>query len=421
MIRLAEPVTHSASNKNMKTTGPNVKMDAQTSRKVWRIDKRFRLAVIVGSMVACSFPLTCPQAAYGGQAPGQKFASIVNPLVESKKLAGAVMLVASPDTVLVREVYGYGDIAGKRLMRTDDLFWIASQSKPMTAAALMILVDEGKVNVDDPVEKYLPEFAGEMVNDLGKLRQPHFLVTIRNLLTHTSGLAFAAPEESPTLDSLPLSVRAADYARLRLQFEPGSKFSYSNAGINTVGRIIEIVSGLPYEKFLEQRLLIPLGMTNTTFWPNEEQLARMAKSYKPNPDKSGLVEVPVGQLSYPLSNPKRYPVPAGGLFSTADDISVFYRMLLNGGVFEGKRILSEQAVKQMTSKQTGKLQTGYGFGLFIDGSQVGHSGAYHTDTAMNQERKLVMVFLCQHADWSVDCNSIVPAFQKTAINQFGNK
>ena len=138
-----------------------------------------------------------------------------------------------------------------------------------------------------------------------------------------------------------------------MQFEPDSKYQYSNAGINTAGRIIEVVSGMPYEEFLDKRLFGPLGMKDTTFWPNEEQLQRLAKSYKPNADKTGLEEITIGQLKYPLSDRKRQPMPAGGLFSTAADVGRFCQMVLNGGVFDGKRYLSEAAVKQMTSKQTG--------------------------------------------------------------------
>ena len=382
------------------------------------IGKRFRLTVKLGLSFLCSIPIQAPPA-FAESVEDQRITSILQPLVESRKLAGAVTLVASPDKVLELQAIGYGDIAMKRSMRPDDMFWIASQSKPITAAALMILVDEGKVNVDDPVDMYLPEFKDQRVSDQGELRKPKHQVTIKNLLTHTSGLPFAAPGERPTLDLLPLSVRAAEYARLPLQFEPGSKFSYSNAGINTVGRVIEIVSGLPYAKFLDQRLLKPLGMSNTTFWPTEQQLTRLAKSYKPNKEKTELIEIPVEQLNYPLNNRTRQPVPAGGLFSTAADLSVFYQMLLNGGVSKGKRILSEQAVQQMTSKQTGSLPTGYGFGCFTDGNQVGHSGAYHTDTSMNREHLLIMVFLVQHADWAEECNSLLPAFQKAAITAFG--
>src|ERR1700730_12075761 len=120
-----------------------------------------------------------------------------------------------------------------------------------------------------------------------------------------------------------------------LLFEPDTKYQYSNAGINTAGRIIEIVSGMPYEEFLDKRLFEPLGMKDTTFWPDEEQLTRLAKSYKPNSDKSGLEETTVAQLKYPLNDRKRQPMPAGGLFSTAADVGRFCQMILNGGTYKG--------------------------------------------------------------------------------------
>ena len=143
----------------------------------------------------------------------------------------------------------------------------------MTATALMMLVDEGKVNVDDPVEKYLPEFKGQWVKaeqdaDHVLLKRPAHPITVKNVLSHTSGLPFSSPLEEPTLDLLPLAARVRSYAMLPLEFEPDSKYAYSNAGINTAGRIIEVVSGMPYEQFMEQRLFQPLGMKDTTFWPS---------------------------------------------------------------------------------------------------------------------------------------------------------
>ena len=143
----------------------------------------------------------------------------------------------------------------------------------MTATALMMLVDEGKVNVDDPVEKYLPEFKGQWVKaeqdtDHMLLKRPVHPITVKNVLSHTSGLPFSSPLEQPTLDLLPLAARVRSYAMLPLEFEPDSKYQYSNAGINTAGRIIEVVSGMPYEQFMEQRLFQPLGMKDTTFWPS---------------------------------------------------------------------------------------------------------------------------------------------------------
>ena len=208
-------------------------------------------------------------------------------------------------------------------MRTDCVFWIASQSKPITAAAVMILVDEGKLKLDDPVEKYVPEFKGQMViaeKDEGHvlLKKPKHPITVRNVLSHSSGLPFASPIEKPTLDLFPLECRVRSYAMLPLGFEPDSKNQYANAGINTAGRIVEVVTGMPFEKFLDERLFKPLGMRDTTFWPSGQDPQRLAKAYKPG--KGGLEECPIAQLKYPLDDPQRQPMPAGGLFSTAADL-----------------------------------------------------------------------------------------------------
>ena len=209
----------------------------------------------------------------------------LQPFVESHTLAGAVTLVASKDKVLSLEAVGFADIAGKKPMQTNDLFWIASMSKAMTASALMMLVDEGKVNVDDPVEKYLPDFHGQMVvveqdQDHELLKKPVHPITVRNVLTHTSGLPFMSRAEHK-IDQLTLHEAAISYALSPLKFQPDSKYEYSNAGINTAGRIVEVVSGMPYEEFMDKRFFQPLGMKDTTFWPNEEQLGRLAKSYQP--------------------------------------------------------------------------------------------------------------------------------------------
>src|SRR5258708_9651640 len=126
---------------------------------------------------------------------------------------------------------------------------------------------------------------------------------------------------------LPLRVAVGSYAMTPLQSEPGTKSQYSNAGINTAGRIIEVVSSMPYEDFLQKRLFDPLGMKDTTFWPNEEQLTRLTKAYKPSADRSNLEETTITQLKYPLGDRKRQPMPAGGLFSTANELSNFYRMV----------------------------------------------------------------------------------------------
>ena len=378
--------------------------------------------VVIFTMLLAAIEGTC-QCAWAQSSAAkspQGIAQRLQPFVDSHTLAGAVTLVASKDKVLSLEAVGYADIAAKKPMRTDCLFWIASQSKPITATALMMLVDEGKVNVDDPVEKYLPEFKGQMVvverdKEHVLLKKPKHPITVKNVLSHTSGLPFKSAVEEPTLDLFPLATRVRSYAMMPLEFEPDSKYQYANAGINTAGRIIEVVSNMPYEKFLDERLLKPLGMKDTTFWPNPEQLKRLAKAYKPKAHASGLEETPIGQLKYPLDDRQRQPMPAGGLFSTATDLSLFYRMILHGGTLDGRRYLSEKAVKQMTSKQTGNLPTPYGFGFSTGGGHIGHGGAYGTDSSIDQQHQLITIFLVQHAGWNAEGKKILPLFRQAAV------
>ncbi|MBV9864972.1 MAG: beta-lactamase family protein [Abitibacteriaceae bacterium] len=359
------------------------------------------------------------QAADNNVAQGP--AAVLQPLVDRHELAGAVALAATKDRVLSLEAVGFEDVAGHKPMRTDALFWIASQSKPMTATALMMLVDEGKVNVDDPVEKYLPEFKGQMLQTEQDenhilLKKPAHPILVHNVLSHTSGLPFSSPLEQPTLDVLPLSYRVRSYAMMPLKFEPDTKYEYSNAGINTAARIIEVVSGMSYEEFMQKRLFDPLGMKDTTFWPNQEQLGRLAKAYQPNAAKNDLQETTISQLHYPLDDhTQRYPMPAGGLFSTATDVGRFCQMILNGGMLDGKRYLSEPAVKQMTTRQTRPGLEGYGFGWSVGDNWFGHGGAYSTNMTIDTQHGLITVFLVQHAGFPGEGGKSYDAFKQAAI------
>ena len=350
---------------------------------------------------------------------GGPLAAALQPFVESHTLAGTVVMVATKDKVLDVEAVGYADIAAGKPMRTNSMFWIASQSKPITATAVMMLVDEGKVKLDDPVEKYLPEFHGQMViaeknNDHVLLKKPKHPITVRNVLSHTSGLPFASPIEQPTLDLFPLACRVRSYAMLPLDFQPESRNQYSNAGINTAGRIVEVVSGMPLEKFLEVRLFQPLGMANATFWPSGRQLQRLAKSYQPG--KSGLEECPIGQLKYPLDDAQRQPMPAGGLFATAANLARFYQMLANNGTLGGKRILSEAAIREMETPQPGN--PGYGLGIGTDGNHIGHGGAYSTNSSLEKKTGLITIFLVQHAGWPKGGERILGVFEQAAHDAF---
>jgi CubicO group peptidase (beta-lactamase class C family) len=392
------------------------------------------LTILAGISAAC-FAQGVVVAPRQGQ--GKSLAGVIKPYFDNHEIAGAVVLIADRDRVIDREVTGYANLAGQRPMKEDDLFWIASMSKAMTASAVMMLVDEGKLSLDDPIEKYLPEFKNQMVSlapgpesaaslpsasgspagvsALPKLEPLKHPITIRELLSHTAGLPFSSKRETPALDLLPLRAAVESYAAEPLQSQPGEKYSYSNEGINTAGRIVEVVSGMPFEEFMQKRLFIPLGMNDATFWPTNEQLKRLAKSY----ESGALREVPIDQLTYPLSDrTRRYPIPAGGLFSTADDVLRFCQMMLNDGIFEGKRYLSQQSIRMITNKETGDgVGKPYGLGWNVGYGFYEHSGAYKTDMKVDVKRGLIVVLMVQHAnDWNLDERQrLMEALEQTAV------
>ncbi len=370
-----------------------------------------RVAVLFGLIVSPGYGF-CQETA--------RLIPAVKPFVEKGALAGAVMLVADRDKTLAVESVGYTDVAEKKPVDVDGVFWIASMSKPVTGTALMVLVDEGKVQLDDPVEKYLPEFRGIWLLTQGDkdhvvLRHPAKAITVRDLLRHTSGMPFQSAMETPTLDGLPLSIAVRSYAMTPLIFEPNTKYQYSNAGINTAARIIEVVEKQSFEDFLQTRFFDPLGMKDTTFWPNGSQLARVVKAYSPTEDKAGLKEINISQLQYPLNDRKRYPMPAGGLFSTAADMGIFCQMILNKGEFRGKRYLSEKAVNEMATRQTGEwIKDSYGLGWAVGDGWLGHGGALATNMTVDFKKGVATVWLIQHAGFPHDGDKAHGAFMEAA-------
>ncbi|WP_166647274.1 serine hydrolase domain-containing protein [Prosthecobacter fusiformis] len=379
---------------------------------------RFRFLLAV-------FALAAGTTFLSAEKPVMSVTAALQPYVEKQELAGAVTLAANLEKVLDVSTVGYADVEAKTPMEQDDLFWIASMTKPMTATAVMMLVDEGKIKLDDAVEKYLPEFKGQKLAILEDGKQvgtkaPARVITVRDVLSHTSGLPFKAPEEEPTLDALPLEKAVKTYAAQALLFEPGRDFLYSNAGINTAARILEVVSGMAYEDFMNKRLFEPLGMMDTTFWPNESQVARLAKAYQPGADKKGLVSMLVSQLHYPLGDrAKRFPMPAGGLFSTAKDVGVFGQMILNGGEWNGHRYISKESLEAMTSRQTpAAVARSYGLGWAVDSDSVGHGGAFATNLSVDKKHGLVLVYLVQHSGFPGEGKKALGAFKSRAIKAF---
>jgi CubicO group peptidase (beta-lactamase class C family) len=353
--------------------------------------------------------------------------------VDNETVSGAVTLVATRSGIAHWEAVGKSDVAAGRAMQKEDLFWIASMTKPMTAVCVLILQEEGKLSIDEPVEKYLPEFKNQWMvekKDAKKLVlvRPKRPVTVRDLLTHTAGLGDVKPPRvHSTLGELTMA-----YAREPLQFEPGSQWSYSNPGINTLGRLVEVLSGKSFAAFIRERIFDPLQMQDTTFWPTEEQLKQVAKSYKLNKDTGKLEETTVYFTEGSLSDRRRTPFPAGGLYSSAKDVAQFYRMMLNGGELDGKRLLKPETVDLMTTTQSGEIKTGFVEGMSWGlGFQVvreplgataalskgtfGHGGAYATQSWADPVKGLAYVLLIQRAGMpNGDGSEIRAEFQKAA-------
>ena len=394
-----------------------------------------RIALSLAFAALGLFELDAAQANTGLDAEKlRKIPKRMKRFVDDHEISGSVTLVARHGEIASLEAVGLADLASRRVMQKDDLFWIASMTKPITATAILMLQDQGKLSVDDPVEKHLPEFTGQWMiesqdGNRMELVKPLRPITLRNLLTHTSGLN-DVPSPRPTTTLAELAIA---YSQKPLRFPPGSKWQYSNAGINTLGRIVEVVSGMSYVEFLEKRILQPLGMNDTTFYPTKTQQRRLAKAYEPAQNGTGLNETPIYFFKGDLESRERTPYPAGGLFSTAEDMFRFYQMALNGGAYEGKRILSKSAIGVMTRTQTRDLWTGFvdgmSFGLgfavvkepqgvtaVLSPGTFGHGGAYATQSWADPKRDLIVILMIQRAQLpNGDASPMRKALQEAAV------
>ena len=352
-----------------------------------------------------------------------KIAPRMEQFIKDKQIAGAVTLVMRRGSIVHFAAIGSADIAHERPMSRDAIFEIASMTKPNTATAIMILQDEGKLSVNDPVSKFIPKFKDVRLDD----HPPARAITIRDLMTHTSGIG-PLKVKKPGED-ISLREKAEQIAAEPLQFEPGSKWRYGD-GITVCGAIIEIVSGKPYAEFLKERIFMPLGMNDTTFNPDAAQRARIATMYH-RADRGDLEAVNMPFLSADHDHPKT-PSPSGGLFSTASDLARFYEAILNGGELDGKRVVSRDAVEQMTHVQTGDLVTGFtpgnGWGLgwcvvrepqgitkMLSPGTFGHGGAFGTQGWIDPKRQMILILLVQRNNFAnSDASEVREAFQQLA-------
>ena len=377
-----------------------------------------------------------PQEAGLSSTALQQIDVLLQQAVERKQVAGAVALLARDGKVGYLRAKGFQDVEAGKEMSTDTLFRIASMSKPVTSVAVMILVDDGRLTVNDPVSKYLPEFKNPKVLMPGsggdsKLVPASREITIRDLLTHTSGLTYRFMADKPLAElyhkadicdglirpSFTLAENVRNLASLPLLHEPGSAFQYS-LSTDVLGRLVEVISGQDLESFMRSRIFEPLGMNDTYFDLPTDKTGRLAAVYEPGPDKSirRVDEEPVhkGELAYCVTAPYRgqrgYCSGGAGLTSSAADYARFLQMLLNGGQWNGTRILKPATVQEMTSNQIGDLEFmaptmrfGYGFGIWAGAGKdqvaavgsYGWGGFYSTMFWVDPEKKLVGVLMTQ--------------------------
>ena len=354
--------------------------------------------------------------------------------VDKGEAAGVVTLIATKDRTLHLGAVGKTDLAKDRKMETGDIFWIASMSKPVTNVCVAILADDGKLSFDDPLAKYLPEFAGAMVSQNGETVKPSRAPTLRDVMTHTSGIGEMTNREP----HLTLAETSRKLAQQPLRFQPGSRWAYSTAGMDVLGRVVEVASGMPFDQFLQSRVLDALGMKDTSFWIAPAKESRWAHPYRWNAQTSKLEETKISYLyGTAVTDRERPPLGGAGLFSTAEDMARFYQMMLNKGALNGRRILKPETVAEMTRKQTDDLTArpgmpwGLGFCVVEDPTKMaanaplspnsfGHGGAFSTQSWADPSKNLIWIVMFERdGKGNPDNSDVRIAFQEAAAKGLG--
>lgn len=336
----------------------------------------------------------------------------VAPYVESGQLPGAIN-VFYKDGLEEVTCIGYADVAAKRPIAMDNVFMQCSQTKGFCGVTIAMLIEEGKIQLDDPVSKYLPEFkelwilesSGDGVKTLVKAKNE---LTIRMAMNHTGGFPFEVSAKQGRLEGggwsggAPLRQTAAIGAASPLFFEPGTKTQYSNTGIDIGAAIVEVVTGQRWEDYLQERVLDPLGMESTSFWPTDKQLESQIEMYDCVKDAPAKYRLQNKMQQRPYNGDHVFPSAGAGLWTTANDQLKFYKMLMNLGMGEnGVRILKEETVKELLAKSTRPNgMGGYSLGLSTaeeDGPDAwyGHGGAWGTNCMVNWHRKELKLWVVQ--------------------------
>lgn len=350
-------------------------------------------------------------------------------------IPGVVVLVARHGKIVYHRAFGYADYGTKRLLRTDDIFRIASQTKAITATAVMMLWEEGHFQLDDPISKFIPEFKNPKVLKTFRYAETNYTaeparseVTIRHLLTHTSGIGYGIIDSDERFKMLYAKAGITDLfttepvcladnvrllAKLPLHHHPGERFTYSES-LDVLGYLVEVISKQPFDVFLRRHIFGPLRMDDTWFYVPEEKAPRLVPVQHPLGDGWARYPVTFYDPDYPIKGARTFFSGGAGLCSTARDYATFLQMYLNGGELEGKRILSRTTVKTILSNQTGDLMTGspngdryYGlaFGVLTEAGQakggLGSAGTFEwggyfsTQFFADPQEKLIGVIMKQ--------------------------
>jgi CubicO group peptidase (beta-lactamase class C family) len=444
-----------------------VRRDPGDERRVWmRIRKSFERKFLLVSGLTLMLLSVAATMAVGQQLPKaspesvglsaerlDRIGAAVDQSIKDNEIAGAVTMVVRRGKVAYLKPQGMLDREAGKAMPADAIFRICSMTKPITTVAVMMLYEEGKFQLEDPISKYLPEFKNPKVLAKTAAGATYTVpatreITIRDLLRHTSGLTYNwnadlgkmyddAHVASGLLQydgTIADSVKAL--AAQPLLFNPGDRWEYS-LGVDVLGRLVEVVSGMPLDQFFRTRIFDPLGMKDTYFYLPQEKVARLATAYgifdgkmTRFPDKPVTDGFFTYTADYPVNGPKKLFSGGGGLVSTTEDYARFCEMMLENGMANGKRMLSRKTVELMTHDQLGKIgpDQGFGLGFGIEGvkgpmDELGSAGSYawggffYTSFVIDPKEQMIVIFMVQlHPAGDVSIQNKVKTLAYQAIN-----
>ena len=337
------------------------------TRRGWALVICVATSLVLQPVTTADVPTAAPESVGFSSEGLRQYRQALRALVDEGRLAGVTSLVARRGKVVEFDAYGFRDAAARTPLGKDTIFRIASMTKPIAGVAMMMLWEEGKWQLDDPVHKHIPEFRDLKVKSASGLVAQSQPMTMRQLMSHTAGFDVSRGYEDAGLSDGDLQGMIDKLAKLPLVAQPGTDWRYGPS-VNIQGYIVEKLSGQTLDVFLERRIFSPLKMKDTGFWVDAAKLTRVTRVHTYNADKK---VIPAPSSSDPSRKP-RFMSGSGGLLSTTEDYWRFAQMLLNGGELDGARILKPSTVELMRTNVLndgvqvdlyGPAEPGIGFGL----------------------------------------------------------